>query len=224
MMAQLKKATAEPNEFVKFALKSEDETHIWYVLLNNFPGNNGEFESGEYLVRVEMPENFPFEPPHFYFLTETGLYGVEKKVCISIGEYHKDQYRAALGVSGFCNQLVSGLIGWKEMGGGIEIHKTTDDAKKRLAIKSRESNWRLYPDLMRKIEESYATYSGKWDLTKIPESTRILLKLGTTTTTTSSSAVANSDRVATSSAPVPIANSNRAVEQLTETVANIKIN
>ncbi|SIP85775.1 Ubiquitin-conjugating enzyme E2 [Pacmanvirus A23] len=192
MAAQMKKATIEPNEFIKFAFKSESETNVWYITLSNFSGDDGEFsyqvtdesgniktKYGEYLVRVELPGNFPFDPPHFYFLTENGLYGVGTKVCISIGEFHKDQYRAALGVSGFCNQLVSGLIGWKSMGGGIAITKTTDKQKKELAAKSYDYNRSHYPEIIEKVETAYAIYSSKWDLNKIPHEMKVRLGLTT---------------------------------------------
>ncbi|QYB17424.1 E2 ubiquitin-conjugating enzyme [Pacmanvirus S19] len=190
MAAQMKKATIEPNEFIKFAFKSESETNVWYIILSNFSGDDGEFsyqitnesgnvetKYGEYLVRVELPGNFPFDPPHFYFLTENGLYGVGTKVCISIGEFHKDQYRAALGVSGFCNQLVSGLIGWKSMGGGIAITKTTVKQKKELAAKSYDYNRSHYPEIIEKVETAYAIYSSKWDLSKIPHEMKVRLGL-----------------------------------------------
>ena len=131
-----------------------------------------------------MPENFPFEPPHFYFLTENGLYETGKKVCISIGEFHKDQYRAALGVSGFCNQLVSGLIGWKTMGTGIAIVKTTVEHKKKLASITYDYNRTHYGDIIAKIDSAYGFYSAKWDLNTVPQELKVRLGLATPTVTT----------------------------------------
>lgn len=177
MMAQYKKAIAEPNEFIKFVIKSDTETDTWYILLSGFSGNDDEFKGGEYLCRMFAPEKFPFEPPQFYLMTENGVYGVDKKVCINIGEYHKDQYRAALGMAGFANQLVSGMVGWRELGGGIEIHKTSVDAKKKNAAVSRASNWQKYPEIMSQIETAFASYSSKWDLSKIPEALKTKLGL-----------------------------------------------
>lgn len=175
MVMQYKKATKEPNQYVKFAMKSDAEPHIWYILLNNFSGNDGEFEGGEYLVRMEAPmprpssrkdekdkPGFPFEPPHFYMLTHNGVYGVDTKVCISIGEFHADQYRATLGMSGFADNLVSGLIGWRELGGGIEIKMTTAKEKSSLAKDSVAWNYEKYPEIMELINSSYTTYSAKF--------------------------------------------------------------
>lgn len=179
MMAQLKKAISEPNEYIKFALKSDGELSSWYILLSGFDGDEGEFKDGEYLVRMEAPEDFPFNPPHFYLMTENGVYGVETKVCINIGEYHKDQYRAALGMAGFAAELMSGLIGWKSLGGGISIIQTTVAEKKKLARASRENNQRGHKSIMNKINDAYFAYSKKWDLSKIPQPMKIKLGLAT---------------------------------------------
>ena len=175
MVVQYKKATKEPNQYVKFAMKSDTESYIWYILLSNFSGNDGEFEGGEYLVRMEAPlprpsskdstnskPGFPYEPPHFYMLTHNGVYGVDKKVCISIGEFHADQYRPTLGMSGFADNLVSGLIGWRELGGGIEIKNTTAEEKSELAKQSIASNYEKYPEIMDLINKSYGVYSSKF--------------------------------------------------------------
>ncbi len=172
LQAQYKKATAEPHDYLRFMM---DEKNIskWYVLLSGFDGDEDEFKGGEYLVRVELPSDFPFNPPHFYFMTPNGLYGTETKVCISIGEYHKADYRAALGVSGFCNQLVSGLIGWRDMGGGINILKTKINEKKAYAIQSADSNNNNYPELMTQLNDTFKSYSAKWDQSKMSEATKI---------------------------------------------------
>lgn len=176
MNAQYRNAVKEPSEYLKFYM-CEDNTSQWYILLSGFDGDEGEFTGGEYLVRVVLPSDFPYNPPQFFFMTEQGLYGVETKVCISIGEFHKDQYRAALGVNGFCQQLVSGLIGWRDMGGGINILKTSAEQKKTLAARSREFNRTHNAAILDKIDTAYKGYSSKWNLSTVPEPLKIKLGL-----------------------------------------------
>lgn len=170
--AQYKKAISEPHDYLKYML-DEQNVAIWYVLLSGFDGDESEYTNGEYLVRVELPKDFPFNPPQFYFMTKQGLYGVETKVCISIGEYHKADYRAALGVVGFCNQLVSGLIGWRDMGSGINIIKTSPQEKKKLAMASRSANYENHPEIMKKFDTNFIEYSSKWDRTKMTDTMKI---------------------------------------------------
>ena len=143
-----------------FALR-EEKPWVWYLKLHGFAGDEDEFVGGEYIVRMKAPEGFPFKPPHFRFMTPNGVYDVEKKVCINIGQFHSDQYRAALGMSGFANQLVSGMIGWKTLGGGISLLNTTLEKKKELASYSIEYNNTRHKEILNKIDDAYNTYSAK---------------------------------------------------------------
>lgn len=160
MASQFEAAVDDEHAWLKFAISSDDKPYIWYVLLSGFSGDDNEFEGGEYLVRMEAPEKFPYEPPSFYFMTPNGVYGVETKVCIHIGEYHKADYRAALGMRGFAEQLVSGMIGWKSLGGGISILSTKNEEKKKLAKASREYNNKNFPKVMKMIQDSYDHYTS----------------------------------------------------------------
>lgn len=174
MVAQFRKATSEPSEFVKYAM-DEDKPWVWYAILSGFDGDDDEFKGGEYIVRIEAGAEFPFKPPKFYFHTPNGVYDVLKEVCISIGQYHPDQYRAALGMAGFTNQLVSGMIGWRSLGGGINIVHTTADAKKQLAADSALSNRRDHAAVIDMVHNAYIDYSAKWDIGKIPQPMRVKL-------------------------------------------------
>lgn len=180
MMAMFKKATATPEyDFVKFAMDPE-KSNTWYVIFCNFSGNKDEFVGGEYLVRIEAPSEFPYKAPSFYFMNETGVYGVETKVCISIGEFHPENMQAALGMTGFIRELVNGLIGWEELGGGIAITKTPVETKIGHAKTSKKYIREKYPRIVELVESSFAGYSAKWDLKKIPTASKIGLGLPVT--------------------------------------------
>lgn len=162
-LAHFKKATKEPVEQLKFYI-DPDDVKKFYVMIHHAGGNDDEYQDGEYIARIELPEDFPFSPPSFYFMTPTGLYAVEKKVCISIGEYHKDEYRAALGLLGFTKELLNGLIGWKEMGGGINLAKPKIADLRSCAESSVEYNTKHNAALRTSINECFELYSAKWKL------------------------------------------------------------
>lgn len=170
MMAQFRKATATPSEYIKYSIPDSNQTNIWYLLLSNFSGDENEFtyekkgktKYGEYLVKMEAPNDFPYNPPKFTLLTPNGVYDTDGVVCISIGEFHRSNYRATLGMFGFANQLVSGLIGWKSLGGGIRLIKTSKSKKKSFAEASHDFNMKNYPEIMKIIDEQYEEYSKKF--------------------------------------------------------------
>lgn len=161
MVAQFKKATRNPSEWIKFSMR-EDRPWVWDIELSGFSGDNNEFAGGKYLVKMKAPREFPFKPPRFRFLTHNGVYDIGKKVCVSIGQYHSDQYRAALGMDGFANQLVSGMIGWVSLGTGISIINTSVEKKKEFAAKSLDYNIKNHLDIVTKINNSYLEYSSKF--------------------------------------------------------------
>ncbi len=162
MIRQFIRATRGPNEHVKFAIKSETETNVWYVLLGNFSGDNDEYKGGEYLCEMFAPDYNIYKPPEFYMLTPNGVYDINGTVCVSIGTFHKEQYQKTLGWGGFSYQLVSGMVGWKQLGSGIRLLNTTINTKKTYAQNSKKFNAEYYPEIMKLIEESYETYSKNW--------------------------------------------------------------
>ena len=121
---------------------------VWYLLFHDIAGDENEYVGGSYLCKLVIPDNFPADPPQFYMLTPNGLYGCDGKVCVSIGEFHANSYPATIGVTGFAEALVSGLIGWKSMSAGTRLLTTTIEEKKRLATASVAYNAANYSEIM----------------------------------------------------------------------------
>jgi len=162
MGAMFRKSIAEPNQYVSKMVMDEQENTTWYAIMTGMEGENGEYLGGEYLIKVMATKEFPQKPPTFYVLTPNGLYDHGKKVCVSIGEYHADQWRPALGMVGLVTQLVSGMIGWKTFGGGINIVSTTADEKLKMAKNSSTWNAINYPEIIKSLNDSHAGYSALW--------------------------------------------------------------
>lgn len=158
-MNQFKRATKLPNAHVKFAMDPNNAL-IWYALLHSFPGEHDEFAGGEYIVRLEATDKFPHGPPWFYFMTPNGVYEPGKKVCVDIGGYHSDNFRAVLGMDGFALQLVSGFIGGIDHGIGI-THVSTE-VKAKLAADSRIYNMTHHPEIVQLVDNTYSEYSALW--------------------------------------------------------------
>lgn len=167
MHAQYQHAIKKPSTHAY--IMDEVDPFTWYVLLRGIAGHEDAFVGGEYLMRMKLPLDFPANPLSFFTLTPNGLYDIsDKPTCVSIGEYHKDQHRAALGADGFVDNLVSGMICWQDMGGGINILKTTADTKKKLARESIAYNNTHYAELVEKIKAAYDAYSAKWTTPDAP--------------------------------------------------------
>ena len=144
LMAHYKKATAAPHPYIKVAMSPNDVAK-WYFLIHNL---DVPYKGGEYLFEMKAPTDFPFKPPTFICYTPNGFYDIGGPICISIGEFHSENYRATLGMIGFGEQVMAGLIDSKNMGSGIRIIQTSDNQKKQYAIASANYNKTKYSNIM----------------------------------------------------------------------------
>ncbi len=138
ILAHYKKAIATNNPYISYAIT--DDPTIWYIKIHSFDGDEGEFTGGEYYAKLTIPDDFPYKPPSFEMLTPNGVYSLGGKVCISVGEFHSQNYLPTLGISGFSGQLLSGMIGWRTLGNGIRLLHTDVSTKKIIAAESKQYN------------------------------------------------------------------------------------
>ncbi len=159
--AQFRFAIRESNPHLKFYM-NPDDINTWYVMISGVQGPNDEFLGGEYIVELKLLPGFPGKPPDFYFFTPQGIFKPKERVCVDIGVYHADNYRGTLGVVGFCNNLVSAMIGWRELTNGINLQKTDETTKIKMARASEGYNMEHHADIRKKILSHYAEYSKAW--------------------------------------------------------------
>lgn len=125
----------------------------WYVLIHDL---GEEHEGGEYLMRMTAPENYPYGPPKFELFTPNPRYQIGKsRPCVSMGEYHSDNYPAILGMYGFtCELIYSFHASDTEMGGGISMKTgVTKEEKLKLAKESVAYNNKHYAVVMELFKE-----------------------------------------------------------------------
>ena len=101
----------------------EADLDVWYLGVANL---GGRCASGEYIFCLRVPPGFPTKPPSLEALTPNGVYGLGGKICISIGEFHADRWRPAIGMLGFAREVLNGMLCPSALGGtgGIRILAT----------------------------------------------------------------------------------------------------
>lgn len=124
---------------------------IWYFLIKGL--KDTPFEGGEYIFKLTAPNEFPHKPPSFEFYTPNGVYDIGGKICISVGEFHTNDrpgstgsygWRPSLGMYGFANEVLNGLINFQYLDHGIRIISTNIEIKKKLANDSIKYNIKNY--------------------------------------------------------------------------------
>jgi ubiquitin-protein ligase len=125
--------------FPNLILKPSDDLSIWYFVVYNLDSET-DFFGGVYIGKVIIPCNYPFSPPDFKFLTPSGRFTINTKLCTSFTGYHKELYSPSWNIASMCTGLISFMTDSQDslesQGiGGIVTSKTE---RKKIADNSRE--------------------------------------------------------------------------------------
>ncbi|RZC32389.1 ubiquitin-conjugating enzyme E2 J2 [Asbolus verrucosus] len=116
---------------------------------------NSPYEGGFYHGKLVFPREFPFKPPSIYMITPNGRFRTNKKLCLSISDFHPDTWNPAWSVSTILTGLLSFMLEKSPTLGSIE---TSEYDKRQFAYHSLEFNLKdkefcdLFPDTVTKIQ------------------------------------------------------------------------
>ncbi len=134
IQAQYKKVTSAIGNSIKVVMCPQNVS-TWYVLLKDITGLKSEFQDGEYILSISIPENYPLNMPTITFLSENGVYKIGQSICM-------DAHRTT-DITQLIMIIISNLISWESLPSSPEITNTTIEHKRQLAKLSRQQNERL---------------------------------------------------------------------------------
>lgn len=164
-------ALGNHSENIDFATYSGDMSR-WYVRIRGLDGEEDSLRKGQYILTFDTTKTmgplkmaYPNEPPTFEVKTPNGLFGTGGKVCVNIGEYHSQNYKQNLGIAGFTEFLIQGLVAHNETGGGIRIEVSTVNEIRKMAQDSREFNKKNFKQINNKLDvvKIMSLASGLWN-------------------------------------------------------------
>lgn len=119
--------------FPNLLLQPTDTLDIWYFLIHDL--KDTDYENGMYLGKIMLPPKYPFKAPDFMFLTETGRFEINKKICTTFTGFHNDQYSPSWNIASMCCGLISFMTDPPDTGDsdGIGKKNTTPEEKKEIA-------------------------------------------------------------------------------------------
>ena len=74
----------------------EDNILEWHFTIRGPPGT--EFANGLYHGRLLLPFNYPFAPPSIMLLNPNGRFETNRKICLSISNFHPELWQPAWGI------------------------------------------------------------------------------------------------------------------------------
>jgi len=86
LLREYKSIRKDPIEFIE---TQPLETNIleWHFVIT---GNDDPYTNGKYHGILEFPENFPMKPPSIKMLTPSGRFEINKRICLSMSDFHKE--------------------------------------------------------------------------------------------------------------------------------------
>ncbi|KAJ1648350.1 hypothetical protein IWQ61_009999 [Dispira simplex] len=83
----------------------EDNMFEWHFTIKGQSGT--EFEQGKYHGRILLPTEYPFKPPSIVFLTPNGRFQLHNKICLTMTQYHPEQWQPAWDIRCILLALIS---------------------------------------------------------------------------------------------------------------------
>lgn len=117
---------------------------------------------GYYHGRLVFPAQYPFKPPSIYMITPNGRFEVNRRLCLSISDYHPDQWNPAWCVSTILTGLLSFMLEETPALGTIETSasKKIDYARKSLLFNVKNETFEsLFEDVVKEIKGKLANMS-----------------------------------------------------------------
>ncbi|KAK9386181.1 ubiquitin-conjugating enzyme/RWD-like protein [Lipomyces mesembrius] len=128
------KELSEPDKDIH-AAPTEDNLFEWHFIIRGPPSSP--YEDGYYHGRINLPSNYPLAPPSFRFLQDSGRFDVNKEICLSISNFHVEEWLPAWGIRTALVALRSFMA--TEANGAVgSIDGVPDETKREIARKSRE--------------------------------------------------------------------------------------
>lgn len=90
-----------------YAAPLENDMFEWHFTIRGAEGTD--FEGGIYHGRILLPPEYPYKPPHIIFMTPSGRFETNTKICLSFSAFHPELWQPAWGIRLILEALISFL-------------------------------------------------------------------------------------------------------------------
>jgi ubiquitin-conjugating enzyme E2 J2 len=125
----------------------------WHFVLHG--SSDTPYQGGLYHGKLIFPSNFPMKPPSIMMITESGRFAVNKKICMSMSDFHPELWNPMWGVRSILVGMLSFMNTEELTTGGMEAtaEQRVQLAKNSLhAIKNDLVVLELFPDIIIQAE------------------------------------------------------------------------
>ncbi|KAK4269004.1 hypothetical protein QN277_022214 [Acacia crassicarpa] len=113
------------------ARPSPNDILEWHYVLEGSEGTP--FAGGYYYGKIKFPPEYPYKPPGISMTTPNGRFITQKKICLSMSDFHPESWNPMWSVSSILTGLLSFMVDTSPTTGSVS---TTTEEKRRLAKSS----------------------------------------------------------------------------------------
>mmetsp|Transcript_11656 Transcript_11656/g.26722 ORF Transcript_11656/g.26722 Transcript_11656/m.26722 type:complete len:340 (-) Transcript_11656:2146-3165(-) len=162
--ADIRELSLDPSDQYH-AAPLETDMFEWHFTIRGAKGTD--FEGGVYHGKILLPPEYPFKPPNVVFLTPSGRFETNVKVCLSFSAFHPELWQPAWGIRLILEALISFLP--TPADGAIGALDWTSEERKKLAKESVKfrcpiccAEGETCADLLPKLEEGGTKKASKF--------------------------------------------------------------
>jgi len=139
LQRELKALHKSPPENPKIvAMPNESNILEWhYVLEGPADDQNSPYKGGIYHGKLIFPKEYPYKPPGVIMLTPNGRFKPNRRLCLSMSDFHPESWNPMWSISTILMGLYSFMLDDKPTTGSIETSVAT---KRKFAGESLEYN------------------------------------------------------------------------------------
>ncbi|KAI9093957.1 hypothetical protein K1719_026955 [Acacia pycnantha] len=161
----------------------------WHYVLEGSEGTP--FAGGYYYGKIKFPPEYPYKPPGISMITPNGRFMTQKKICLSMSDFHPESWNPMWSVSSILTGLLSFMMDNSPTTGSVD---TTTAEKQRLAKTSLAFNcknptfrkmfpeyvekYNLQKQLSDKVDSEKASTETRRDQSPRPLSEKVLDSTG----------------------------------------------
>ncbi|XP_057454985.1 ubiquitin-conjugating enzyme E2 34-like [Lotus japonicus] len=126
----------------------------WHYVLEGSEGTP--FSGGYYYGKIKFPPEYPYKPPGISMTTPNGRFMTQKKICLSMSDFHPETWNPMWSVSSILTGLLSFMMDTSPTTGSVT---TTTAEKQRLAKSSLSFNCKnatfrkMFPEYVEKYNQ-----------------------------------------------------------------------
>ncbi|KAI5078885.1 hypothetical protein GOP47_0006556 [Adiantum capillus-veneris] len=126
----------------------------WHYVLEGSEGTP--FAGGVYHGKLKFPADYPYKPPGISMLTPNGRFATQKRLCMSMSDFHPETWNPMWSVSSILTGLLSFMMEKAPTTGSVS---STDEEKHRFAQASLAFNCKspifrkMFPEYVEKYTE-----------------------------------------------------------------------